>query len=232
MRIKLQQAYCIHSRRYRETSRIVELLTLDHGIVSCVHRGAIRNNSSVDFLFMPLLVSWGGKGSLYTLTNIESISSKQITFPEKNILGIYLNEIILRLVPRSSPSAEIYDLYKNVVSLLDSAENYEKLLRLFEVELLSIIGHGLFLDKEIDHETPIKKDCIYRYDVGLGPSKVKHGSAAWNIVKGTTLLALQSPLNMDSASLSEAKHLMRGIIRCHLGSRSLHSREILQFMRA
>ena len=98
------------------------------------------------------------------------------------------------------------------------------------MELLSIIGCGLSLDKELDHETPVKKDCIYRYDVGLGPEKVNYCSPAWNIVKGATLLALQSPLHMDSLCLKEAKQLMRGVINWHLNSQSLHSREILQFM--
>ena len=232
MRVYLQQAYYMHTRRFRESSQILEILTSSYGLISCVRRGSIKNNASSDFLFTPLLISWSGKGDLYTLTHIEAVGPKQLVLPDKYILGMYLNELILKLIPKSSPSKEIFNLYKNVIGLLNDNVNHEKLLRLFELELLTIIGHGLSLDKEMDHETPIQKDCIYRYDVGIGPAKVTHRSSAWNIVEGATLLALQSPLHMDSCCLKEAKSLMRGIINWHLDSRSLHSREILQFMHA
>ena len=232
MRINLQPAYCMHTRRFRESSQIIDVLTSSHGLISCVRRGSIKNNASSDYLFTPLLISWSGKGDLYALTHIEIVGSKQIVLPDKCILGMYLNELVLKLIPKLSPSKEVFNLYKNIISLLNDDAHHEKLLRLFEVELLSIIGHGLSLDKEVDHETPIKEDCIYRYDVGIGPAKVMHKSSAWNIVEGATLLSLQSPLHMDSSCLKEAKRLMRGIINCHLDSRPLHSREILQFMQA
>jgi len=232
MRVQLQQAFCLHSRSYRESSQIVEILTPDHGLISCVRRGSKKQNGSAGLLFTPLLVSWSGKGDLFTVIRVEDAGLKQITLPNLCIIGMYLNELVLRLIPKSSPSKEIFNLYQNIVSALDEDDKQEKLLRLFEIELLALIGHGLSLNKEIDHETPIQKDCIYRYDVGLGPARVAHEGTAWNVVKGATLLGLQSPLSMDSTCLDEAKRLMRGIINWHLSNRPLHSREIMQFMQA
>lgn len=232
MRVQLQKAYCIHSRSFRESSQIVEMLTPDHGLISCVMRGAKKKNSSVDLVFTPLIISWSGKGELFTLTNMETAGVKHINSPSIYILGMYLNELILRLVPKSSPSKEVFDLYQKIISILEGTDNQEKLLRLFEIELLSLTGHGLSLDKEADHETPIQKDITYRYDVGLGPARVQHEGVAWNVIKGATLLGLMSPLSMDTSSLVEAKRLMRGIINLHLDNRPLHSREILQFMQA
>ncbi len=232
MRIQLEQAYCMHARRYRESSRIIEMLTPEHGLVSCLWRSSNKKNSSVDLLFTPLLVSWSGRGDLFTLTHVESITAKQVTSPEVSIVGMYLNELILKLVPKSSPSVEIFDLYRNVIHLLGKGDNQEKVLRLFEIELLELVGHGLSLDKEVDHETPITEDGFYRYDVGLGPARIQHENTAWNVIKGSTLIGLQSPLSMNAACLSEAKRLMRGVINWHLDGRLLHSREILQFMQA
>ncbi|MBT8112978.1 MAG: recombination protein O N-terminal domain-containing protein, partial [Gammaproteobacteria bacterium] len=71
MRVQLQQAYCLHARRYRESSRIVEMLTPEHGLVSCLGHSSKKKNSSVDLLFTPLLVSWSGRGELFTLTHVE-----------------------------------------------------------------------------------------------------------------------------------------------------------------
>ena len=232
MRVQLQQAYCIHARRYRESSRIMEMLTPEHGLVSCLGHGSKKKNASIDLLFTPLLISWSGRGELFTLTHFETITAKEVTSPAVCIMGMYLNELILKLVPKSSPSKEIFDLYQNVMRLLEDGKNQERVLRLFEIELLELVGHGLSLDKEMDHETPIHEDAVYRYDVGIGPARIQHANSAWNVVKGATLIALQSPLNMDPLHLSEAKQLMRGVINWHLDSRPLHSREILQFMQA
>ncbi len=237
MRVQLQQAYCIHARRYRESSRIMEMLTPEHGLVSCLGHSSKKINSSTDLLFSPLLISWSGRGDLFTLIHFESVAAKQVTSPAICIVGMYLNELILKLVPRSSPSKEIFDLYQNIVCLLEESSSQEKVLRLFEIELLELVGHGLSLDKEIDHETPIHEDVIYRYDVGIGPARIPNKNVArentaWNVIKGSTLIALQSPLNMDATCQLEAKRLMRGIINWHLDSRPLHSREILQFMQA
>ncbi len=230
MREQLQSAYCMHSRAYRETSQIIELLTLEHGLVSCVRRGSRKKNASADYLFSPLLVSWVGKGDLHTLTHIEEKQTKRITRPSLSIVAMYLNELILKLVPKSSPSKEVFNLYESVLESLDQKDKQENLLRLFEIELLSLIGHGLSLDKEMDHETNINKDNVYRYDVGMGPVRVSKYSNTWNIVSGATLLGLQSPLSMEPSCLTEAKQLMRGIISWHLDKRRLHSREILQFI--
>lgn len=232
MRVQLQQAYCMHARRYRESSRIVEMLTPDHGLVSCLGHSSRKKNASVDLLFAPLLISWSGRGDLFTLTHVESVSAKRVTTPEVSIMGMYLNELILKLVPKSSPSKEIFQLYENVMQLLEQGESQEKVLRLFEIELLELVGYGLSLDQEVDHETPIYEDQFYRYDMGLGPAKIQHQNSAWNVIKGTTLIGLQSPLNMEASCLTEAKRLMRGVINWHLDGRPLHSREILQFMQA
>jgi len=232
MKVQLQQAYCIHSRAYRESSQIVEMLTPGYGLVPCIRRGSKKQNTSLGFLFTPLLISWSGKGDLFALTHVETAGVTQITSPDLYIIGMYLNELIFRLVPKSSPSNEIFNLYQNVISVLDESDKQEKLLRLFEVELLTLLGHGLSLDKETDHQKPIRENYTYRSDVGLGAAKVVRESTAWNVIRGATLLGLQAPLCMDSVYLAEAKQLMRGIINWHLAHRPLRSREILQFMQA
>ena len=234
MRVQLQAAYCIHSRNYRESSQILELLTSDHGLISCVYRGARKKNGSNEFGFTPLLISWSGRGDLFTLTNMETIGPRHITSAKLSIIGIYLNELILKLVPKLSPSKELFCLYEDSISFINENENekQERLLRLFEIRLLEIIGHGLSLDKELDHETPIQHDQIYRYDVGIGAIRVAYESTGWNVINGSTLLGLQTPLQMDIAYLKEAKQLMRGILNWHLSNKTIHSREILQYIQA
>ena len=230
MRIQLQAAFCMHDRDFRESSQILEMLTYEHGLISCVHHGSRKKNGTNEYLFTPLLISWSGRGDLFTLTHNEVIGAKHITSAKLAIIGMYLNELIVKLVPKLSPSKELFSLYENVIAHIDDNESSEKLLRLFEIKLLEIIGHGLSLNKELDHETPILHDQFYRYDIGLGPAKVAYESTGWNVIKGSTLLGLQAPLQMDNVCLKEAKQFMRGILNWHLSNKPIHSREILQYI--
>ena len=221
----------MHARPYRESSQIVDMLTPVHGLIACVYRGSRKQRGANRILFTPLLISWSGNGGLFTLTHVESEGSRHFSLPGTSIVGMYLNELILRLTPKSSPSKEIFGLYQSVVIALGENEKpFENLLRLFEVKLLELTGQGLLLDREADHETEIQPDAVYRYDVELGPAQVGQAHNAWNVVQGTTLIALQTPLTMKSEHVGATKKFMRGVIDIHLGNRSLRSREILQFI--
>ncbi|MCY4420372.1 MAG: DNA repair protein RecO [Gammaproteobacteria bacterium] len=230
-KVDLQPAYCMHARSYRESSQIVEMLTPAHGLIACVYRGSRKQRGANSILFTPLLISWSGNGGLFTLTHIESRASRHFSSPGTSIVGMYLNELILRLTPKSSPSQDIFDLYQSVINALgEDGKPCETLLRLFEVKLLELTGYGLLLDREADHETEIRPDAVYRYDVETGPMQVRQDRDAWNVVRGATLIALQAPLSMESEHMSAAKRFMRGVIDFHLGNHSLRSREILQFI--
>ena len=65
-----QPAFLLHKRPYRETSALVELLTLEHGRVRAVAQGVQRPGSrSRGRLqpFTPLHVTWVGEGELKRL---------------------------------------------------------------------------------------------------------------------------------------------------------------------
>ena len=76
-RIQLQPAYVLHHRPYRDTSRILELFTRDHGRVSVFARGArggTKSGASLLPILQPfnrLLVSWSGRGEAGQLTGAE-----------------------------------------------------------------------------------------------------------------------------------------------------------------
>lgn len=73
-RVELQAAFILHQRHYRNTSLILDAITLDHGWVGIVARGARnskKHNASQLQPFKHLLLSWSGKGELYNLTAVE-----------------------------------------------------------------------------------------------------------------------------------------------------------------
>ena len=72
----LQPGYLLHHRPWRDTSRILEVLTRDHGRVSLFARGARGAEGGLGARgilqpFRPLLLSWSGKGEAGQLTAAE-----------------------------------------------------------------------------------------------------------------------------------------------------------------
>ncbi|MGD8358340.1 MAG: DNA repair protein RecO, partial [Lysobacterales bacterium] len=76
IRNTLEPAYVLHSRAYRETSVLLEVLTRSGGRVGLVARGArgarSRWKGSLQ-PFRPLLIGWSQRGELGTLTAAEQI---------------------------------------------------------------------------------------------------------------------------------------------------------------
>ena len=76
-RVQLQPAFVLHHRPYRDTSRILELFTRDHGRVSVFARGARsarKAGTALTSILQPfnrLLVSWSGRGEAGQLTGAE-----------------------------------------------------------------------------------------------------------------------------------------------------------------
>jgi len=88
---------------------------------------------------MPLVVSWQGKGELQSLSQVEA-SAYQRALSGKNLrCGFYLNELLMRLLPKHDPHARLFAIYTQTLESLQNAA-CEKALRLFEKNLLMEIG--------------------------------------------------------------------------------------------
>jgi DNA repair protein RecO (recombination protein O) len=75
-RVSLEPACLLHHYAWRDTSRIVELLTRNCGRVSLIARAARQAKSPVGSALQPfarLLVSWNAKGELGYLTSVERV---------------------------------------------------------------------------------------------------------------------------------------------------------------
>ncbi|MDE2091672.1 MAG: DNA repair protein RecO, partial [Gammaproteobacteria bacterium] len=110
MRIVLQPAYVLHQYDWRETSRMVEILSRDHGRLGLVARGARRPRSPLRAVlrpFQPLLLSWTGGGDLVTLTGVEPAGEPFALQGRALLSAFYLNELLLRLLTRHDPQAEL-----------------------------------------------------------------------------------------------------------------------------
>jgi DNA repair protein RecO (recombination protein O) len=225
-RILLEPAYVLHSRSFRETSLIVEAFTRDHGRVAVVARGAKSAKSrwrNVLQPFRPLLMSWNQKTDLGTLTAVDQIASPPALQGPALFCGMYLNELLIRLLHRGDPHAEVFEAYRHLLLELASEAPPQPLLRLFEKQFLEAIGYALLLDREFDSGAVIEAGNWYEYKPGRGPV-LGHSEGAGNI-SGSTLLALHTE-QLESEHLRELRMLMRSVIGYHLGGKPLASQAL------
>ena len=123
-RIQLQPAYVLHHRPYRDTSRILELFTRDHGRVSVFARGArggVKSGASLLPLLQPfnrLLVSWSGRGEAGQLTGAEFDGAMTPLPPDRLVHGFYLNELLLKLFARHDSHPDVFALYSQTMDRL------------------------------------------------------------------------------------------------------------------
>jgi DNA repair protein RecO (recombination protein O) len=228
-KVALQPAYVLHLRPFRDTSAIVEALTAEHGRVALVARGARSAQSrwrGVLEPFRSLLLSWSGRGEMYTLSGAEEAGVSRRLRGESLVSGFYLNELLLNLLERNDPHPEIFAAYATAVQALAGGTDGEATLRVFEKRLLEGLGYGLSLDRDAVEGAPIAAGGVYYYEVERGAIPASAGGDGGVTVHGASLLALHSEDLDDPVVRREAKQLMRAVLRHYLGGRALRSREL------
>ncbi len=222
-------SYVLHSRAYSETSLLVEMLSQEQGRITAVARGAKRGKAKASHLlqpFMPLQVSWYGKGDLVTLTAAEANGSCHALYGKPAICGLYVNELLVKLLPRWDACPLLFAGYQNTLLELQNHSNIAQIiLRKFELLLLKSLGYELQLTKDVATGKLIDADSYYNFDPILGPKLVY--VATNQSIKGASLLALEANNFEDYKILFDIKRLMRSVLNYHLGSRRLVTRELL-----
>lgn len=223
-----QPGYVIHGRPYRETSYLVELFTRDFGRVGAVARGMRKLDGKRGGSlqpFRPLLISWRGRGELKTLNSAEPGGTAWLT-GERAWAGLYVNELLMRLLHRFDPHPQLFDAYTAAVASLLHLDDLEPVLRRFEKTLLAEIGYAITF-AAVDGEG-LERKIEYRYEpergfVAVGQRVGERGSAQ-QIFCGEELLAIAQDRYDSHEVRASAKRLMRLALRPRLGDRPLNSR--------
>ena len=218
---------------------IVETLTEEHGRVALVARGAKRPRSELRGVlqaFQPLTLSWAGTAELKTLVKAEWRGGFPLPGGAALLCGFYLNELLLKLLPREDPHPVLWNAYaETLLALTNDARPAAQAvtLRRFEVRLLAELGYALVLDHDVDTRAPIDPAQRYHYAFDRGPRRLAaEPHAASPVVRGTTLIALATERYPDSDTATEAKRLMRGVLDHYLEERRIFSRRVVQDLAA
>ncbi|MBC7779947.1 MAG: DNA repair protein RecO [Proteobacteria bacterium] len=224
------QCFVLHTYPFRETSLIVEAFTSQYGRVAWVARGARRARSATRGLmlpFQPMAAGWGGKNELRTLHKVEWIGGLPPLRATALLCGLYLNELLLRLLKREDPHERLFERYRQALIDLAGESGMSATLRRFERELLREIGYALVLDRDAESGEPIDPAARYIYRVGVGAVRAD-GEADGIELRGQTLLDLAQDRFSDPLSLHESKTLTRRVLAHYLGEQPLRTRDLLR----
>jgi len=227
----LAPAYILHQYPYRDTSRIVEVFTSEHGRITLFARGANGAKSSLRGVLRPfqrLLVSWSGRTEACALSTAEIDGALTSLSKDRLMSGFYLNELLLKLTHRWDAHPDVFHSYAACMEALCAGAEEEPTLRLFEKRLLHDLGYGLEL-AQTDDGVPVQSDRFYRFALERGPQLCV--AEAPGAVYGQSLSDLDSGTFRDARSLRDAKRLLRTAIDACLDGRRLKSREVMRALR-
>ncbi len=234
MRVQDQPAYILHHRPFRDTSQVIDVLSRDHGRLSIMSRGSLSARSRLKAVlqpFVPLIVSWSGKGEMPTLTSAEILPTSRIQLRGKSLpSAFYINELLMHLLHKHDVHEEVFGLYESVLGLLNEGHAIEPVLRLFEKQLLEMLGFGLVLDHCVQSGNAIEASLEYAYYLEHGPIELArvHDDLYLSRLSGQGLIDLKNNTLETETSLREAKRLMRSVINYYLGGKVLKSRELFR----
>jgi DNA repair protein RecO (recombination protein O) len=236
-RVTLQPAYILHARAYRDTSLLIDFLTLDHGLLRAVARGARGPRSSKRALLQPLqplLISLSGRGDLLTLVDAEHSAPAFQLIADRLFSAMYINELLVRLLQAEEAHPVIYRRYQQLLLSLQQGVPLQPVLRRFEWHLLDELGYAPDLEHDSSNGEKLRHNGYYYFNPLQGLQQIATADAADpdNVFYGEELIAMSAFLQneddevIDQPFFRAAKKLMRLALRPQLGSKPLSSRSL------
>lgn len=230
-RVDGQTCFVLHHHPYSETSLIIDVFSRDHGRLPLLARGARRPRSAMRGMlmaFQPLELGWFGGGEVRTLAKAEWLGGMPLLSGRCLMLGYYLNELLVKLLPREDAHAALFDTYFAALSALAQGGADAPELRRFEISLLRELGYGLTLDVDADSGEPVRVEAEYAFVLERGPVQ-KVGADATALeqsLRGKTLIDMAADDYSDPRTRLESKILMRRLLAHHLGGQPLQARRV------
>ncbi|CAM3953670.1 DNA repair protein RecO [Psychrobacter arenosus] len=229
MRNEALSGYVLHYRAYQEKRALYYLFTEQHGVVHGIGKRGLP-------LFEPLQMFATGKRELKTLTQVQITAVNAPIRGSQQYTGLYLNEILYRLLPVEDPLPMLWAHYEASLNLLRQPLSDEALklcLREFESSLFNALGYEILLSHDSEAQ-PIDtaKRYSYRPDLGFVPiigadTKATNDFSQTSIFSGVDLLRMQEQ-GVGLETLSLWSQLNRELIAHLLDYQPLQSRLLWQ----
>ena len=140
------------------------------------------------------------------------------------ICGFYLNELLLRLLPKEDSYEPLFDSYHTTMENLSKRENIGVTLRRFELKLLLDLGYEVVLNQDAN-ANEIKADKTYYYEAEYGAQEKFRSEKSIKVV-GQTLIDMANDDFKSATTELQSKNLMRFLINYYLGDKPLNSKQL------
>lgn len=224
-------AFILYVKPYQETSALVEVFCREQGRVGMVFKRVRGGKSSKGALlqpFQPLWISFVGQHELRNGRQIEARGPSVWLTGTALLSGLYLNEILVRLLHRDDPHAALFDSYENTLQDLLTTP-LEPCLRQFERRLLAELGYEIDFADDVAGE-PLLPEQHYSFNPEQGfvlqcstPTSGREHEAGY---RGAHLLSIGRAEYEDGEVRRTAKRLFRQALAPHLGNKPLTSRSL------
>ncbi|GAA4349947.1 DNA repair protein RecO [Kangiella taiwanensis] len=229
--VELTPSFVLHSRPFKESSLILELYTLEYGRCNVLARGVRGNKKSQKRAllqpFQPLAISWVGRSDLKTLKQFEASSPSFSLVGIPSLSGLYMNELMMKLLIQWDPHPDIFEAYHHSLSRLSQKANPAVVLREFELSLMDELGYGIDWSHDI-HGDSIEKELDYGFLPQQGFVLLAHAPKDSLKAQGKHIRAIGERDWQETGSLALARKVCRAVIDPLVGYKELNSRKLLQ----
>jgi len=242
-------AYVLHRYDWSETSLILDLFTRARGRLAVAAKGAKRPYSQLRSVLLPfqrLAVTVGrqaedAQAEVLTLRGAEwaGADATPVLPSPRLFAGFYLNEMLMKLMPRGEVQPALFDAYSGTLAALAVADdaNEQAALRAFELILLREGG----LLPELDRLTATQQavDPAHGYLVHAERGVIDAAGGVLGI-PGRDLLAIDVALRRGDAdalrtacarTAESLRPVLRLLVHYHLGSPTLRTRAVMRDVR-
>lgn len=236
-------AYVLHRYDWSESSLIVELFTRERGRIVVAARGAKRPTSQLRPVLLPLqrLTLTLGRAPADDAAEVQTLRAAEwgggAPMPGGGALfsGLYLNELLLKLLARHDAHPALFDAYEQTLPALrdGDAATGAAALRAFELVLLRETGVLPQLDRLTATQQLLRPGTGYALHAEAGVGIDGEGA----LIDGAALVAIEHALQqrrlaeLQAACLAVLPALrmqLRALLHYHLGSSVLRSRRVMQ----
>ena len=223
-KVDLTPAFLIHRRTFKESSLLLDFFTRDYGKIRLVGRGLRASKTNIQ-MFQQLNISFSGRTQLKTLSAWEMHDTPRMLTAEVLILGMYVNELIARLLHENDAHIRLFEAYQQLICQIVTLNELNRhwLLRLFENSLLAELGYALDFSADVG-QIAIDNNSFYEYQPQSGFSKSATGKISGNLLTQLSLGELDNMPNL--AQLKVCRNLNRQRLGALLGDKPLKSRSL------
>lgn len=240
MRQQRLTGYVLHQKPYQESRSLLALFSAEFGMI----HGVGKKNLP---LFVPLQVFANGKSNLKTLSQSQALTTVQPLGGQALYVGMYLNELLAKLLPFEEAMPLIWAAYTDSLTMLGTWQTnganallLKWQLRWFETQVLDELGYGIDFCHTSDGEE-LNSDTRYQYRLQQGfvpglaldehqtPTLTSHDLVTWQQwLDHPTLFeqACQTAPFVCAQLLSKIGYVYRTSIDHLLGYQPLQSREL------